>query len=93
MTRYARRADKTQPEIVKALELAGWEVHYIEEPCDLLCIKHGVAKLLECKTPNRVGGKFKPRADQREQTEFCERNKVPYVTSAESALRALGEIE
>jgi hypothetical protein len=90
------KRDRVEPEIVAALEQAGWEVHR-ELPVDLLCLKRvgNVVKvrLLECKTPR---GKKKPKAvidkRQQRQLEFCERWEVQKPTSAMEALLAVGEV-
>jgi|SRR5688500_9553889 len=93
MPKYRAKTDATQGDIVEALRKAGWEVHVIRKPVDLLCLKHGTARLLEAKTAT---GKRKPaakwRKDQQTQNEFCRRTGTPRVTTAEEALRALGEI-
>lgn len=89
------RRDESEPEIVSALERAGWEVHR-ELPVDLLCLKQVDGKfhvkLLECKTAQ---GKKKPKAviDKRQikQNEFCERWKIDKPTCAMEALLAAGE--
>jgi Holliday junction resolvase len=91
--RYAARVDATQAEIVEAIRKAGWNVVQLKHPVDLLCDKNGVIKLLECKTPKgKRSPKLKLRKDQQAQAEFCRRTMTPYVTTAEEALRALGEI-
>lgn len=94
MPKYAARADSTQKDIIEALRKAGWEVHVIRKPVDLLCIKHGRKELLEAKTAT---GKRNPtakwRRDQETQNEFCRRTNTPRVTTAEEALRALGDCE
>lgn len=89
--RYARKVDTTQAEIVEALRKAGWMVWIIEEPCDLLCYRNGVWKTVECKTPANKRGD--PRLDKRQKAQnvFCTVTGTPRVTSAEAALRALGE--
>lgn len=93
-TRRAARRDDSEPEIVSALEKAGWEVHR-ELPVDLLCLKRVgntvKVRLLECKTPQGKAGKARKRKDQPEQLAFCERWEVPKPTSAFEALLACGE--
>lgn len=89
------KRDAVEPEIVAALEKAGWEVHR-ELPVDLLCLKRAgdriQVRLLECKTPR---GKKQPKAvldkRQQRQMEFCLRWDVPKPTSAMEALLAVGE--
>lgn len=93
LPRHAAKSDANQPDIVKALRKAGWTVTVLRWPVDLLCDKHGVVRLLEVKEPTGKRAP-KPRLDKRqvEQAEFCARTRTPYVTTAEEALRALGEI-
>lgn len=92
MPKYAAKADKTQQPIIDAIRAAGWEVYLIRKPVDLLCIKGGRVRLLECKTPT---GKRNPsarwRKDQQEQNEFILRTGTPRVTTPEQALRELGD--
>jgi len=90
VARYAKRVDKTQAEIVAAVRAAGWLVWLIGEPCDALCYRAGVWRTLEIKTPNRANGKYKPRKDQAEQNDFCERTGTPRVTTPHEAVAALG---
>lgn len=92
--RYAAKADKAQPDIVKAVKAAGWLTWIIGRPVDLLCYKAGKGfRLMECKTAQ---GKKNPKAvidkRQREQIEFIEATGTPRVTTPEEALRFLGEI-
>lgn len=90
------KRDAVEPEIVEALEKAGWEVHR-ELPVDLLCLKRAgnavKVRLLECKTPY---GKKKPKAivdkRQQKQLEFCLRWDISKPTSAMEALLAVGEV-
>jgi len=88
------KRDAIEPEIVSALEKAGWEVHR-ELPVDLLCLKRvgNVVKvrLLECKSPHTKSGGARKRKDQPEQLAFCERWEVPKPTSAFEAMLACGE--
>lgn len=92
MSKYRRAAkrDACEPEIVEALQKAGWEVHR-DLPIDLLCLKREGRliriRLLECK----VKGK-KPRKDQAEQNAFCERWNIPKPVDAFTALLAVGEV-
>ena len=91
MNRYARKTDTTQADIVSALRSAGWHVWLIGIPCDALCYKNGVFRMLEFKTARNKRGE--PRLDKRQtaQAEFCALTGTPYVTSPEQALEALGE--
>lgn len=92
-----RKVDSTQALIVLALRKAGYHVSLIKEPVDLLVRRpswpSNVFCLGDAKTPNRAGGKFKPRSDQQEQQDFCNAHGVPYWPSAESALDYLREFE
>lgn len=93
--RHDAKRDEAEPEIVAALEKAGWEV-YRELPVDLLCLKrdgaHVRVKLLEAKTAR---GKKNPKAvlDKRQarQNAFCERWQIDKPTNAFEALLAVGE--
>lgn len=105
--RYAKRRDASEPDQVKALRGAGWEVTR-HLPVDLLChrivtldqllrvLKRGDGYLLvlpmECKT---AYGKKDPKAKldkrQKEQIEYCERWKIPKPTDGFEALLAVGE--
>lgn len=92
---YARhRVDLSQAEIIDALEKAGWEV-FRDLPVDLLCRRHrdGKLALIEAKTRRaKKSNQVLLDKRQRTQAEFCARTGTPYVTTAEEALRALGEI-
>ncbi len=88
--RYDARRDAAEKPIVEALEAAGCQV-WRDLPCDLLVRVRGRWELLEAKTP-QPNGKMRNRKDQQEQAEFCAANGVPYVTTPEQALRALGLI-
>lgn len=93
MPRYTARTDKTQQPIVDAVRAAGWMVFLIKIPCDLLCWKNGTWRTLECKTPTgKRAPKARLRSDQRHQNDFCADTRTPRVTTAEEALRALGEL-
>lgn len=90
------RRDLSEPDIVEALEKAGWEVHK-ELPVDLLCLKRisptlVLLKLLEAKTPH---GKKKPsaRVDKRQekQNAFVARWDIPKPVTPFEALLAVGE--
>lgn len=93
---YNAKRDDAEPDVVEALEKAGWEIHR-EMPVDLLCLKRVagalVIKLVEVKTPK---GKKNPKAriDKRqvEQNEFLERHQIPRTCTAVDALKAVGEI-
>lgn len=94
--RHDAKRDAVEPQIVEALEKAGWEVHR-ELPVDLLCLKRVGnvvrVRLLECKTPY---GKKQPKAvidkRQQKQIDFCERWEIQKPTGAQEALLAVGEV-
>lgn len=94
---YKRRADKPDAptqRIVDELRALHFEVHHVGRPVDLLVRAPtwppNTWKLLEVKRP--ANKRNDPRLDKRQkaQAEFCERHQVPYVTSTEQALAALG---
>jgi Holliday junction resolvase len=49
LNRYAKKRDKSEPEIVEALQAAGFKV-WRELPVDLLAYRAGRFYVLECKT-------------------------------------------
>jgi hypothetical protein len=59
----AAKRDQNEPEIVRALELAGWSVFTVSDTglMDLLCIRRGVIRLLEVKGPK---GKLTPAQEK-----------------------------
>jgi len=91
LNRYATKRDRSEPEIIAALENAGAEVWPLDYPVDLLVRFRGNWYLIECKTPY---GKLKPKArvDKRQaaQLAFIETTRTPVVTTPTEALRALG---
>lgn len=95
--RWAARVDTTQKEIVAALRSAGYHVELIRKPVDL-AVRHprwpvNRWMFAEAKTPE--GTKTKrvyTRAKMKKQTDFCKDQSIPLWTSAEQALRAVGEI-
>lgn len=93
LSRYAKKRDLCEPEIVEALEAAGWLVWQLDRPCDLLCFKRSRGfHTLECKTGR--GKRLTVTVDkrQKEQAEFLLVTATPIVRTPEEALRALGEI-
>jgi hypothetical protein len=58
--RWAKARDANEPQIVRALEAAGYSVVRIDEPCDLLAGRSGVTHCIEVKTdkgrdtPNQI---------------------------------------
>ena len=90
--RWAAQRDEAEPDVVRALELAGWTVERVSAPGfpDLLCVRRGQTVLLEVKSK---GGRFKPA-----QVELHARLRaaglvVAVVTTPEEALAAVrGEV-
>lgn len=94
LNRYARRRDRNEPDIIEAVAKAGWSCWRLDRPCDLLVWKEGRGFMaLEVKVPH---GKKSPKAvidkRQEEQNDFLARTNAARVTTAEEALRFLGEI-
>lgn len=86
--RWAAQRDEAEPAVVRALQLAGWTVEKVSAPGfpDLLCVRRGVAVLLEVKS---TGGRMK-----RAQVELHARLRaaglvVAVVTTPEEALAAV----
>ena len=98
LNRFARKADSSQREIVKALRDAGVQVWIIGKPCDLLIrywcnqARRYLWQTLECKSPYNKDGSAKKRKDQKEQIEFIQLTGTPIVLNGEQALRAVGAI-
>lgn len=61
--RHAAKRDANEPDIIDALELAGWTVIPVSDTgvMDLLCIRRGVVKLLEVKSEK---GKLTPAQEK-----------------------------
>lgn len=93
MSKYARKVDASQPEIVKALRKAGYTVCIIGQPVDLAIRHHawkaGMFMLMEAKTPTATG-KRRARRDQEAQEAFCREHGVTYALTPEQALEAVG---
>ena len=53
LNRYAKKRDKSESDIVKALRAAGASVYLTDLPSDALCGYRGVNHILEFKTGNR----------------------------------------
>ncbi len=55
LNRYAAKRDKNEPEIIEALERAGWLVRQLSTKGipDLLCIRGSAVMLLEVKMPGK----------------------------------------
>ncbi len=85
--RYARKVDKSQAEIVEALESAGVLVYVISWPCDLLCQYRGKWQTLEVKTPGPPSRLR--RSDMSRQNEFLDLTRTPVVSTVNEALDAI----
>ena len=95
--RRASKVDSTQAGIVDMLRAFGFTVIVIGRPTDLLVRRNSwplnTWKLLECKVPNRkVKPGYRPRSDQEAQQTFCKEHGVPYVTTPQEALDAVGRL-
>lgn len=90
-SRYAKKRDVVEPDIVEALRKAGCMV-YRELPCDLLVRvprdPPGVFRAMECKTPRRTGNWTKDQRQLR-QMEFMQVTGTRYITTVEQALAAV----
>lgn len=89
LSRYAKKRDSSEPEIVKALRAAGCRVWQLDRPFDLLVGFRGRLTVLECKTGKRV------RKDQQHQTDELLESQamglpVYRVTTPDEALKTLG---
>jgi hypothetical protein len=90
--RRASRRDAAEPNIVSALEAAGFQVWRLVQPCDLLCWRADKGwRMLECKTPTKTG-KQRKRGDQMDQAQFLALTGTPVVKTSTEALAALGAI-
>lgn len=88
---YARKRDTSEPDIVEALEKAGFRV-WRELPVDLLVYRPDTGiRLLENKTPTKTG-KRRKRKDQQAQDDFVKLTGTPVVLTPEAALEALGAV-
>jgi len=87
MTRYARRTDANQSEIVTALRAAGARVKVVHQPYDLqVWANNGKTCYMEIKNPNTGYGRKGLNAKQAEEAQGLP---VAMVDSVEAALRAL----
>jgi Holliday junction resolvase len=86
--RWAAQRDKAEPAVVQALQLAGWAVERVSAPGfpDLLCVRRGVAVLLEVKSQ---GGRMKPAQVQLHARLRVAGLTVAIVTTPEEALAAV----
>lgn len=90
--RRAAKKDTTEKPIVKGLRDLGYIVVVLGKPVDIAVTRTSwgnVWMFAENKTPNRAGGKYEPRSDQKEQAEFCKAHGVPYWLTLEQAHRDL----
>lgn len=87
--RWAAKRDSNEPEIVKALECAGWLVMKVSDKGapDLLCAKNGRLVLVEVKGPK---GKLTPAQVESHQRLAASGVTVHVVTTPEEALMAVG---
>ena len=87
--RFAAKRDVTEPAIVRALEAAGWTVLKISDTGlpDLLCMRRGVVRFLECKSP---GGTLTPAQAAAFQRFAGALVTVHVVRTPEEALMAVG---
>lgn len=87
--RAAAKRDATEPEIVKALELAGWTVVKVSDTGlpDLVAMRRGVVRFLEVKSP---GGKLTPAQQETFQRFAAALVTVHVVRTPEEALMAVG---
>lgn len=94
MSIYRRDAkrDASEPDIVDALEKAGFHV-WRRLPIDLLTWRYDKGfQPLEVKTPTKTG-KRRARSDQEAQDAFLALTGCPIALTPEDALRALGASE
>ena len=87
MTRWAKRRDENEPDIVVALQNAGCQVHKLDD-IDLLVGLAGRNYLIEIKHPNR-SSKSRIRPIQRKLKDGWQ-GQYDIVTTAEQALRVVG---
>lgn len=87
--RWAAKRDANEPEIVKALERAGWLVMKVSDKGapDLLCAKKGRLVLVEVKGPK---GKLTPAQEEAHAYLAAAGVTVHVVTTPEEALIAVG---
>jgi hypothetical protein len=92
MPRYNGKRDKSESDIVTALERVGAEVWPLDYPVDLLVRFRQRWHLLEVKTP--YGKAKKARRDKRQEAQinFIETPGTPIVTTPMEALRAVGAV-
>jgi hypothetical protein len=80
-----KRRDETEPDIVKALELAGWDVERLPDHVDLLCRQRSTGRLALLE----VEGITQYRRRGKEQLAFLKAWEIPIVKTPEQALKAV----
>jgi hypothetical protein len=90
--RYDAKRDLSEPDIIKALRRADYQVYQSLE-VDLL-VRHpswepGMLLAIEVKTPDPITGKLPVRSDRKAQQAFIEETGCPVVGTPESALQAV----
>ena len=90
MTRYAKRVDENQAEIVQALRAAGAKVKVVHQPFDLLVFssyrKTAKSMYVEVKNPKTQYGRAGLNEKQKEEAQGMP---VATVDSVDAALRVL----
>jgi len=95
LRRFAKKRDSVEPEIIAALERAGFDVWQRDEP-DLLVRKRGwppgIVQLLEVKTGR--GKKLTVAKDKRQEAQrnFIEVTGTPIVRTPLEALKVFGVV-
>ena len=84
LNRYAKRRDKNEAAIVKALRDFGATVELIDTPCDLLVGYNNKPYLVEVKTP---GGRLTPR--QKKFAKEWQGGELIVTTDAETVINYL----
>lgn len=92
LNRFAKRRDLAEPPIIEALEKAGWLVEQLDRPCDLLCWRAGIVKLLEVKTGRGKNLRVVKDKRQKAQMDFLILTGTRIVRTPEEALSAVGAI-
>lgn len=89
--RRAAKRDTTEPAIISALQLAGWSVVRLSDTGapDLLAIRHGVVRPIECKSP---GGELTPAQRKAFVAWAAAGLPVAVAYTAEDALFAVGAV-
>jgi hypothetical protein len=96
LNRYAKQRDLSEPDIIEALEEAGFDVYPLDYPVDLLVRKDdwapGIFKMLEVKTIHE--GRRKELTDKRQESQrnFIASTGTPIVRTPLEALKAVGAV-